>query len=228
MNDFTTWIKQNIRFGPDEQLRLLFTLAVITAVWLIHVLLLNAVVKRIKDVQIKYRIKKTLSYILIVIVFLIMGRIWIVETDSFTTLIGLISAGIAIALKDLLVNIAGWFFIIWRRPFAVGDRIQIGMHAGDIIDIRIFQFTILEIGNWVGGDQSTGRIVHIPNGKIFVETQANYSKGFHYIWNEVSVLITFESNWKRAKTILLEIASKFQNTLARKQNKGLRKLHLNL
>jgi small-conductance mechanosensitive channel len=58
---------------------------------------------------------------------------------------GLFSAGIAIALKDLIVNIAGWTFIVWRRPLGVGDLIEIGEHAGDIIDIRIFQFTILEI-----------------------------------------------------------------------------------
>jgi len=105
-------------------------------------------------------------------------------------------------LKDLLVNLAGWIFIIWRKPFEVGDRIQIGNQSGDVIDIRIFQFTLMEIGNWVDADQSTGRVIHIPNGKVFTEPQANYHKGFQYIWNEVPVLVTFESNWKKAKEIL--------------------------
>ena len=57
----------------------------------------------------------------------------------------------------------------------------------------------MEIGNWVDADQNTGRIVHIPNGKIFTETLANYGKGFEYIFNEIPVLITFESDWKKAK-----------------------------
>lgn len=89
----------------------------------------------------------------------------------------------------------------------MGDRIQIGANAGDVIDLRIFQFTLMEIGSWVHADQSTGRIVHIPNGKVFVEPQTNYTKGwFDYIWNEIPVLVTFESNWKKAKETLQRIA----------------------
>ncbi|MBL7066536.1 MAG: mechanosensitive ion channel, partial [Candidatus Marinimicrobia bacterium] len=122
--------------------------------------------------------------------------------------LGLLSAGLAIALKDPLTNIAGWIFIIFRQSFSVGDRIQIGEQAGDVIDIRLFQFILLEIGNWVDADQSTGRVIYIPNGQIFTHPLANYSKGFQYIWDELNILITFESNWKKAKEILLEIANK--------------------
>ena len=125
--------------------------------------------------------------------------------EEFGTFLGLFTAGIAIALKDPLTNIAGWLFIIFRKPFVVGDRVQVGSHTGDIIDIRPFQFTMLEIGNWVEADQSTGRIIHLPNGKVFLEPQANYSSGFEYIWNEVQVNITFESNWEKAQSILEQI-----------------------
>ncbi len=119
----------------------------------------------------------------------------------------LVVAGIAIALKDIFLNLAGWLFIVWRRPFAVGDRVQIGEHAGDVIDVRVFQFTLNEIGNWVDADQSTGRIIHIPNGKVLTDVIANYSEGFEYIWNEIPVLITFESDWEKAKQLLLEIVT---------------------
>jgi small-conductance mechanosensitive channel len=104
------------------------------------------------------------------------------------------------------MSLAGWGFIIWRRPFEVGDRIQVGDVAGDVIDLRIFQFTVLEIGNWVDADQSTGRIIHIPNGRVFTEPQANFTKGFQYIWIEIPVILTFESNWLKAKNILKQIA----------------------
>src|SRR3990172_145312 len=67
----------------------------------------------------------------------------------------------------------------------------------------------MEVGNWVDADQSTGRIIYITNGKVFTEPQANYSKGwFQYIWNEIPVLITFESNWQKAKTALQQIAER--------------------
>jgi len=89
----------------------------------------------------------------------------------------------------------------------VGDRIEIAQHAGDVIDVRIFQFTLLEIGNWVDADQSTGRMIHVPNGRVLSDVVANYNRGFQYIWNEVAVLVTFESNWREAKAILERIAT---------------------
>ena len=137
---------------------------------------------------------------------LIIGRIWFEGFASISTFLGLVSAGIAIALKDLLVNIAGWAYIIGWKPFEVEDRIEIGEHSGDVIDVQLTQFTVMETGNWVEGDQSTGRIIHIPNGLLFSQSLANYSKGFPYIWEELPVLITFESNWEKAKSILNEIA----------------------
>lgn len=57
-------------------------------------------------------------------------------------------------------------------------------------------------------DQSTGRVLHIPNGMVLSEVISNYSRGFQYIWNELPVLVTFESDWKKAKTILQQIVTK--------------------
>ena len=92
---------------------------------------------------------------------------------SLGTFLGLLSAGLAIALKDVVASMAGWIFILWRRPFQLGDRIQIGDRAGDVVDLRLFQFTLLEIGNWVDADQSTGRSIHVPNGAVFTEPLFN-------------------------------------------------------
>jgi len=136
------------------------------------------------------------------------GLVWIEGVGSLTTFLGLASAGVAIAMHDTIANITGWFFIISKQPFKVGDRIQIGDTSGDVIDVRLFQFSMVEIGNWVDADQSTGRIVHVPNSKVLREPLANYQIGFEYIWNEIAVLITFESNWKKAKELLGIIAQK--------------------
>lgn len=115
-----------------------------------------------------------------------------------------------------MANIAGWIFVIWWRPFAVGDRVQIGEFAGDVIDISVFQFSLMEIGNWVDADQSTGRVLHVPNGMLMTAPLANYSKGFQYIWNEIPVLVTFESDWHKAKEVLLKIGSEHAEHLSAK------------
>jgi small-conductance mechanosensitive channel len=62
--------------------------------------------------------------------------------------------------------------------------------------------------NWGDSDQSTGRINHVPTGRVLNDAVANYSKGFQFIWDEVPVLVTFESDWRKAKGILQAVADK--------------------
>ncbi len=190
------------------QVKFIATFIAILLFIIIRRFVLKIVFKKTDDALIRYRWQKTSSYIIYVFALIVIGRIWFKGIQSIATYLGLLSAGIAIALKDPLTNITGWFFILSRTPFAVGDRIQVGVHSGDVIDINFFKFTLMEIGHWGEGEQSSGRIIHIPNGKVFTETLANYGKGFKYIWNEVPVLVTFESDWKKAKKILSSISIK--------------------
>ncbi len=111
-------------------------------------------------------------------------------------------------MQDPLANFAGWLYILMARPFSTGDRIQIDSHSGDVIDIRVGSTTILEIGNWVDADQSTGRVIHIPNGWFLKRTVANYNEKFNFIWHEIPVTVTFESNWEKALEILREIMAR--------------------
>ncbi len=204
----TEWLQ---RFTGVEHItaeRLIASIAIILGMVIVRWVILFFVSRRWEDVRIRYRWKKTSLYLTFIVIAIIVGRLWLAGVGSLVTYFGILSAGLAIALKELVANLVGWAFILWRRPFEVGDRVQIGDVAGDVIDLRIFQFTLLEIGNWVEADQSTGRVVHVNNGRIFTDNLANFSKGFQHIWNEVPVLITFESNWRKAKQILLEIANR--------------------
>ena len=150
----------------------------IAVIFLLRFLVMRFAYRRIKDIRVRYHWRKITTYIAVGIWCLVLlSRIWFKVFENFSTFLGLVSAGLAIALKDPLVNLVGWAFILWRRPFEVGDRIQIGENAGDVIDQRIFMFTLMEIRNWVDADQSTGRIIHIPNGGIFSQSLANFSKG---------------------------------------------------
>ncbi len=202
------WLQDNAGLSPSLQGNLLKSFLVIFVLWLIRFAVMKLVRKRTKEVRTRYQWQKTSTYISVAIGLLMIGRIWFEGIQSLATFLGLVSAGIAIALKDVLADLAGWAFILWRRPFEVGDRVQVGNDAGDVIDIRIFQFTLLEIGQWVDADQSTGRLIHIPNGLIFTAPQVNFTKGFRYIWDEIPVLITFESDWEHAKQLLMQIVEK--------------------
>lgn len=205
MQNIEQWIQVNLGFSPAIQESLLATLLAILLLIIIQRILLLFVYRRTKDVRVRYRWRKTATYITFGVGVFIVGSIWFRGFQSLSTYLGLLSAGVAIAMQAPLVNLAGWFFLLWRKPFSVGDRIQIGDVRGDVIDQRIFMFSLLEIGNRVDAEQSTGRLMHIPNGKVFTEPLANYTDGFQYIWNEIPVLVTFESNWEKAKEILENI-----------------------
>lgn len=182
------------------------TAGILVALLLVRSAILFLVRRRTADGVLRYRWRKSVTYGAGFVGAFLIAWIWFEGIGAVATVLGLVGAGLVIALKEPVSNFTGWLFLIWRRPFVVGDRIQIDEHAGDVVDIRLFQFTILEIGNWVEADQSTGRIIHIPNGRLFTDPVANYTRGFPYIWNEVPVTITFESDWELAKRLLLEIA----------------------
>jgi len=203
----TAWVEQHIGISPDVLTRVLATLLVILAYVVARRGARRIVAKTFDDPSTRYQIGKVTGYLFGLIALAVLARILLPSITGLATYLGLLSAGIAVSLQDPLINLAGWLFIVIRRPFEVGDRIQIGTTAGDVVDIRIFQFVLLEIGNWVSADQSTGRVIYMPNGLVFKQPQANYDKGFTYIWNELAVVITFESNWKRAKEVMTRIVN---------------------
>lgn len=194
-----------LREASIHYTNLIETAVIILVLVAIHFIVLRIVRRQTDNDALHYKWRKNLAYILSFLGFILVGRIWFQGMGSLATFLGLLSAGLAIALRDPVTDMAGWLFLIWRKPFNVGDRIQIGDNKGDVIDIRFFKFTILEIGNWIQADQSTGRVIHIPNHVVLRESIANYTSDFDFVWNEIEVVVTFESNWKKAKEILSEI-----------------------
>jgi len=201
----TAWIEGLTGLSPEAQGNVLLSFLAVVLIYALRKLVIRVVDRRVEDPKVVYQWSKTSGYLALILSFIMVGTIWLEGIRSVGTFLGLLSAGVAIALKDIVASFAAWIFILWRRPFQLGDRIQLGTRAGDVVDLRLFQFTILEIGNWVHADQSTGRVIHLPNSLIFTEPLANYTAQFDFIWNEVPVLVTFESDWKKAKDLLQAI-----------------------
>ena len=203
--------------SPAVQDKLVQTGATIFALWAARALVLRLVARRADKTReneedanlLFYQWRQGTAYVSYVLAFLLIGRIWIESFESLATVVGLISAGLAVALKDPLLNIAGWVFIVWRKPFEIGDRVEVNERRGDVVGQGVFSFSLMEVGQWVDADDRTGRILVVPNGLVFTAVVSNYSKGwFEHIWNEVSVIVTFESHWREAKDILSEVAQR--------------------
>ena len=214
MNQISSFLESSIGMSPANQTKVFYSIVILVVLGIIRYTLHKLVWRLTEDPKTRYSWKRSSSFIIGFLTLILIASVWVKAIGEFGAFLGLLTAGLAIALKDPLTNIAGWIFILTRKPFVVGDRIQIGDNAGDVIDLRLFQFTLLEIGNWVDADQSTGRMIHIPNGKVFTQNQSNYSTGFEFIWNEIPILLTFESDWKLAKELLNGILSEHAESLS--------------
>ncbi len=192
--------------GPELRERLLSTLVMLAVLIGARIVAFRVLRAKLPDITDRYRWRKSIDYLLIALGVLTVGRIWSSGVAQLGTFLGLVTAGLAIALREPITNMAGWIYLLWRRPFRVGDRIQIGEHVGDVVDLRLFQFSLLELRGRFDADQPTGRIVHIPNATVFVTPQVNASDAFPYIFAEFPVTLTFESDWAKAKAEFTEIA----------------------
>lgn len=199
--------KQSLYISP-LYIKMIQTLLIFFIGYFLLFVLVRIINRSISDLKTRHLTRKRTIYFMNGIILILTVFVWLEHMSSVTVFISVVGAGIALALQEVLLCIAGWCYIVLRDPFEVGDRIELGGVKGDVIDIRVFQTALLEIGNWVESDQSTGRIVNIPNSSIFKKETFNYNQGFEFIWNEIKVIITFESSWEKAEAIMLEEAEK--------------------
>lgn len=218
------WVDELVGISPETLSHILDTILALLTYLLLRRLARRLLLRSVDEPNRRYFIGKSISYVLSVLAILVIAKIWLKANINLATYLGILSAGLAIALQDPIVNMAGWLFVMVRQPFRVGDRVQVGSLRGDVIDIRLFMFTLLEIGNWVDAEQSTGRIVHVPNGQVFKTFLSNYTQGFEFIWNEIPVTVTFESNWRKARGILEHIADEHAEHLDEHMARQVREL----
>ena len=184
----------------------LWTLLVLVLAVLARLLIIRWLRMRLDDARLRYRLRGLTTYVLTAMAVLAIGAIWLegIEGAQLATYLGFLTAGIAIALRDPLVNLAGWLYISVTRPFRVGDRIEIATMRGDVVGQNPFAFQMLELGL----EQSTGRVISAPNALIFTQPVINATLEFAYIWLELPVVATFESQWRPLRELLLELAAK--------------------
>lgn len=209
MEQIFSALENILLFKTDFLLKSGATLSSIGILYLIKKMISWIGKKTIKEDYALYRLLKGINYILNTLLVFWVLKMWLAGMEDTASFVGFFSVGLAFVLRDLLLDIFGCLFITFGKIFEVGDRIQIGNDKGDVVDIRLFQFSIMEIGNWVDSEQSTGRIIHIPTSSLFTNHQINYTKGYKYIWNEIPVRLTFSSNWKRARKIMENAAKEY-------------------
>lgn len=170
----------------------------------------------------KRQVVNTISWVLALGVIVILWARLLQHTGTF---LGLVAGGLAIALREPLLAVAGRVAILGGGLYRVGDRIQVDKVSGDVIDVGFFYTRMMEIGNWIGGDQASGRIIQFSNSKLFGDTVVyNYNRNFTYIWDEVMLPITYASNMKAATEILLHSGERYSRNFLQGAQSELEKM----
>jgi small-conductance mechanosensitive channel len=194
--------------------RLVSTAAVVILAILAGTVVSRLAAARVSEPYERYYVRKVVRYGAAAIALIAVAIVWRAFAGRAGVVLGLAAAGLAFAMQEVVGAFAGWINILSGRIFRVGDRIQMGGVRGDVIDVTPLRTKILEIGSpgdeasWVKGRQPTGRIVAVSNKATFTEPVFNYSSAFDFLWEELSLPISYDSDWREAERILHEEASR--------------------
>jgi small-conductance mechanosensitive channel len=170
----------------------------------------RAVFRYVHDVRRRYQFLLLRRIILWIAIAITIAFAMATEIGSIATFAGLITAGIAVALQNVILAIAGYFFLIGRYGVRVGDRIQISGVTGDVIDIGLIRLHLMEVGGSGSDRQPTGRVVVFSNAVVFQPSASFYKQipGTNFVWHEVSLTLSPESDYALAEKRMLGAVEK--------------------
>lgn len=211
-----------VGINAENGQKLLLTLAIIAVVIILRKALIelsSMVLRGTHNEKTRFWTRQAVSLFTTIALILSLLSIWFDDPTRLATALGLVTAGLAFALQQVVTAIAGYFVILRGSNFSVGDRITMGGVRGDVVALGFIQTTIMEMGQpptvqnadppmWVRSRQYTGRVVTVSNARIFDEPVYNYTRDFPYLWEEITLPISYTDDRKRAEEILLETAQR--------------------
>ena len=184
----------------------LWLLGGLVVIWLVVTFIRRRFTTKIKDNETRYRSNKITGFTGFLAFMVLAMVIFSDKLGDITVALGVASAGIAFALQEVIVSVAGWIAITFSGFYKVGDRVELGGMKGDVIDIGVLRTTLMETGEWVDGDLYNGRIVLVANSFVFKEPVVNYSGDFPFLWDEIKLPIAYGSDYKMTREVLNKVA----------------------
>ncbi|MEW2382808.1 mechanosensitive ion channel family protein [Micromonospora sp. NPDC047707] len=198
--------------------RLVTTLVMIVAAALFAIIAGRLSTRRVDDTHTRYYLRKAVHYVTVAVLLIGLAILWRPFAGRIGVVVGLIAAGLALAMQEVIGAFAGWISILTGRQFRVGDRIQMCGVRGDVLDITPLRTRILESGSstdpesWIRGRQYTGRVVSLSNRFVFTAPVYNSSTVLDHLWEELTLPIRYDADWHLAERILREEAESISST----------------
>jgi len=215
-----------VGLNADTGKKILFSLVFLISVWLFGRFLkwTTKPIKRTNERR-AFWLRQAISITVAMVNILGMLSIWFDDPTRLATALGLVTAGLAFALQQVVTGFAGYLLILRGKTFNIGDRIVMGGIRGDVVGLGFFQTVIMEMGQpdetqsadpamWVHARQYSGRIVTVTNAKVFDSPVYNYTRDFPFLWEELHLPISFNSDRRKAEQILLEVVQRHIKPIA--------------
>lgn len=195
-------------YAPFIQ-KLMISLFLISVIFLIGKIVARIINKQNYLEGDKYNLLRIIRFLSIVFSLIVVASFLFQNLYAAAVSFGLISLVLGFALQQPITSFIAWIYLIFRRSYLVGDRIQIKGIRGDVVEIGYLDTSILECsGDYLGNDRSSGRVVRFPNSLILREEIINYSgPQVPFIWNETAIQIAFTSDLEFVEQCLLEAAT---------------------
>lgn len=209
----TNWheaVKHEFRDEGSELLFRLGVLAVLIAiVFGIGEIWRRTTFRYVRDTRRRYQFLLLRRIVMWVAIAMIVILTFASQLGSAVTFAGLITAGVAVALQNVIVSVVAYFFLIGKYGIRVGDRIQIGDVVGEVVDIGLVRMHIMELGGG-GESQPTGRIVAFSNSIVFQPTSGVFKQipGTNFIWHELKLTLAAETDYADARQRLTQAIEK--------------------
>jgi small-conductance mechanosensitive channel len=108
------------------------------------------------------------------------------------TMLGIVGAGLTVALKDFIVAFVGWFVLMGRNGIRLGDWVEINGVSGEVVELNMFHTVLLETGNWTDAGHPTGRRVTFTNSFAIGSHYFNFSTSGQWLWDELTVVVPYD------------------------------------
>ena len=161
--------------------------------------------KWLKRSKTKFVFHQSVNIIFNICTLIAIFILWFPYLKSVMTIISFVSAGITIAIRDIILNLFAGVYIKTIKPFKLEDRINIDGITGDVVLINNLSFKILEVSDKKDGEQSSGLIINIPNSYVFSYALKNYNTAFKYIWDEITIRLKMDADLEKNKKEIMDI-----------------------
>ncbi len=208
-DNFCEYLSDITTINKDIISVILLTVFTLAFFYLVKMIITYFVKKRMTG-RGEYVVNQSLRVIVNIIEVICLLLIFSEYIKSLMTLISVVSAAMTIALREVILNFFSGIYIKAKRPFKVEDRIQIDNIKGDVMNISMLSFEILEVSTKEDNGQSTGIIVTFPNSIIFSTPIKNINKGFKYIWNELVVKVEMNCDLAKNKQEIYKIVNNLE------------------